>query len=297
VLECLAKVKEQRPENAQVMRLRLHQTLALSTPSSPLHRGEGKKQERPSLAPAPTHIDVPSEFPVGVLEAGATPHSSGVSTAGAREQPRKSGGVELVQGDLHMRLAALRGEPLPLETPAAKVAAKGEELFVGVDGQRMSQVAVFNGKAQVAAKGTQVEVPGGQGTRVEPGKAPEPPRPLLPAPAWSAPGPREVILALGGAPQPYALKWQPVPGAVRYRALLARDEALNDIVTETASQAELEQSLEAGPLPPGGYYARVQTVERGEIGGRNGAGAAARGRALHAGDHGPSQGGQCSTRG
>jgi hypothetical protein len=185
----------------------------------------------------------------------------GTPQPSAQEQPRKSGGVELVQGDLHMRLAALRGESLPLDTPAAKVAAKGEELFVGVDEQRMSRVAVFNGRAQVAAKGSQVDVPGGKGTRVEPGKVPEPPRPLLPAPAWSAPGSREVVLALGGAPQPYALKWQPVPGAVRYRALLARDEVLNDIVTETAALAEPVQSLDAGALPPGNYYARVQAVD------------------------------------
>jgi hypothetical protein len=185
----------------------------------------------------------------------------GTQQTSSQSQPRKSSGVELVQGDLHMRLAALRGEPLPLETPAAQVAAKGQELFVGVDEQRMSRVAVFHGKAQVASKGGQVEVPGGKGTRVEPGKAPEPPRPLLPAPAWSAPGSREVLLALGSAPLPYALKWQPVPGAVRYRAVLARDESLNDIVTEAAPVVESEQTLEAGALPPGRYYARVQAVD------------------------------------
>jgi serine/threonine protein kinase len=81
ILECLAKVKEQRPENAQVMRLRLRQSLAPSTPSSPLPRGEGKKKERPLPAPVPKHIDVPSELPVGVLEAGAASGSLGVSTA------------------------------------------------------------------------------------------------------------------------------------------------------------------------------------------------------------------------
>jgi len=185
----------------------------------------------------------------------------GTQQAGAPKQPAKSGGVELVQGDLHLRLAALRGEPLPLATPAAQVAAAGQELFVGVDDQRMSRVAVFNGKAKVAGKGAQVEVPGGKGTRVEPGKAPEPPRPLLPSPAWSRPGSREVLLALGGAPQPYALKWQPVPGAVSYRAVLARDENLNNVVTEAAPLAQAAQALEAGALPPGRYYARVQAMD------------------------------------
>jgi hypothetical protein len=185
----------------------------------------------------------------------------GTQQASAPKQAAKSSGVELVQGDLHLRLAALRGEPLPLATPAARVAANGQDLFVGVDDQRMSRVAVFSGKAQVAGKGAQVEVPGGKGTRVEPGKAPEPPRPLLPAPAWGGPGAREVLLALGGAAQAYALKWQPVPGAVSYRAVLARDETLNDVVTQAAPLAEAVQALEAGALPPGTYYARVQAVD------------------------------------
>lgn len=185
----------------------------------------------------------------------------GTPQASAKEQPRKSGGVELVQGNLRMRLAELRGEPLPLETPAAKVVANGQDLFVGVDAQRMSRVAVFNGRAQVAAKGGQVDVPGGKGTRVEEGKAPEPPRPLLPAPFWSAPGSRELLLALGGAPQAHALKWQPVQGAVSYRAVLARDEGLNDVVAETNTPADSAAMLNSGALPPGRYYAQVQAVD------------------------------------
>lgn len=179
----------------------------------------------------------------------------------AQEPPRKSGGMELVQGELHLQLAALRGETLPLETPGAKVAANGDDLFVGVDDQRMSRVAVFNGQAQVAAKGAQVEVPRGKGTRVEQGKAPEPPRLLLPSPVWSVLGPREVVLALGGAPQPAVLKWRPVTGAVSYRAMLARDERFNDVVTEGASPADSATTLSASSLPPGTYSARVQAVD------------------------------------
>ncbi|HEX8706589.1 MAG TPA: FecR domain-containing protein [Myxococcaceae bacterium] len=177
-----------------------------------------------------------------------------------KEQPRKSSGVELVQGDLRMSLAALRGEPLPLETPAAQVAANGKDLFVSVDEKRMSRVAVFDGRAQVAAKGARVEVPGGQGTRVEEGNVPEAPRPLLPGPAWNGGSPQEVLLALEGAPPAHALKWQPVTGAVTYRAVLARDEAFNDVVAEVAP-GSAALTLEASALPPGRYHARVQAVD------------------------------------
>lgn len=185
----------------------------------------------------------------------------GTPQASVPKQSSQSSGVELVQGDLHLRLAALRGEPLPLATPAAKVAANGQDLFVGVDAQRMSRVAVFDGKAKVAGKGAEVEVPGGKGTRVEPGKPPEPPRTLLPAPAWSGLGAQEALLALGGAPQPHTLKWQPVSGAVSYRAVLARDESLNDIVAEGTPPADAAQALDLGALPPGRYFARVQAVD------------------------------------
>lgn len=185
----------------------------------------------------------------------------GTTEGGAKAQPRKSGGMELVQGELRMRLAALRGEPLPLETPAAQVAANGQELSISVDEQRMSRVAVFDGKAQVAAKGAKVEVPGGQGTRVEQGKVPEPPRPLLPAPAWSTAGRREVLLALGGTPQAHALKWRPVAGAVSYRVALARDEGFNNLVAEAAPTSQAALALDTGALPPGRYHARVQAVD------------------------------------
>jgi len=185
----------------------------------------------------------------------------GAPQATPKEQPRKQGGVELVQGDLRMSLAALRGEPLPLATPAAQVAANGKDLFVSVDEKRMSRVAVFDGRAQVAAKGAKVEVPGGQGTRVEEGKAPEPPRALLPGPAWSVAGPREVLLALDGAPQAHTLKWQPVTGAVNYRVVLARDAGFNDVVAEAAPAPSAALALEAGTLAPGRYYARVQAVD------------------------------------
>lgn len=97
VLECLAKRPEQRPENAQVMRLRLLQSLAPKTPPTQAPRGEGKKKERPAPAPQPATIEVPSELPVGVLEAGELSRSSEVSTAlatvGFRVVPYSEGGA------------------------------------------------------------------------------------------------------------------------------------------------------------------------------------------------------------
>jgi hypothetical protein len=57
------------------------------------------------------------------------------------------------------------------------------------------------------------------------------------------------------------MKWQPVPGAVSYRAILARDERLNDAVTEASSLEAATTTLDTEKLPPGRYYARVQGVD------------------------------------
>ncbi|WP_224244800.1 serine/threonine-protein kinase [Hyalangium gracile] len=72
VLDCLAKRPEQRPENAQVVRLRLRQTLTPAIPLSQVPRGEGKKKERPASAPPSPTPEVPSGLPVGVLEEGGS---------------------------------------------------------------------------------------------------------------------------------------------------------------------------------------------------------------------------------
>jgi serine/threonine-protein kinase len=83
VLECLAKVKEQRPDNAQVMRLRLRQALAAPiTLTKAPPRGEGKKKDRPLPTPLPVKgNEPPPDVPVGVLEAGGRSNPHGVSTA------------------------------------------------------------------------------------------------------------------------------------------------------------------------------------------------------------------------
>ena len=81
VLDCLEKRPEQRPENAQVVRMRLQRALTPSITLSQVPRGEGKKKDRPPAAPRPATLDIPTELPVGVLDVGAPAGSMGVGTA------------------------------------------------------------------------------------------------------------------------------------------------------------------------------------------------------------------------
>jgi uncharacterized protein (DUF2249 family) len=181
--------------------------------------------------------------------------------ARATDKVKKSGQVELLQGELNVSLAQLRGEPVGVKMPAAAVAARSKNLHVGVDAQQMSRVSVFDGQAEVSAQGQSVQVPKDHGTRVEKGKRPEKPRPLPEAPQWAG-GVRSVRLLLDDKGVDEALAWAPVKDAASYRVELARDERFNDRVhgeTVTATPEGL-QSL-ARALGVGRYYARVRAVD------------------------------------
>ena len=168
-----------------------------------------------------------------------------------KSEDTRSGQVSLVQGELRMKLAQLRGEkPVTLGTPAAKVSARSRDLLLAVDEQKMSRVSVYDGVAEVSAGGKSVHVPEGSGTRVENGKAPEKPRPLPAAPRWSA----QTALFRGGV----QLAWGPVERAAKYLVVVARDERFLDVAAQAATA---QPSFDAPPLPPGTYLARVQAQD------------------------------------
>jgi hypothetical protein len=173
----------------------------------------------------------------------------------------KSGMVELVQGEMNVSLAALRGEPVAVQTPAAAVAARSKSLLVDVDAQKMSRVSVYDGQAEVAAQGQRVQVPKGHGTRVAQGKVPEKPRPLPEAPRWAG-GSRSVRLLMDGTGVDEELGWEAVKEAALYRVELARDERFNDSVHKESVQAGAEALRSvARALSPGLYFARVRAVD------------------------------------
>lgn len=181
--------------------------------------------------------------------------------AQATDKVKKSGAVELLQGELNVSLAELRGEPVGVTMPAGSVAARSKNVLVGVDAQQMSRVSVYDGQAEVSAQGQSVQVPKDHGTRVEKGKVPEKPRPLPEAPAWAG-GERSVRVLLDDKGVDEELAWAPVKDAASYRVELARDERFNDKVhgeTVQAGQESLKSVAHA--LAPGRYFARVRAVD------------------------------------
>ncbi|MBS2024252.1 MAG: hypothetical protein JST92_17765, partial [Deltaproteobacteria bacterium] len=143
---------------------------------------------------------------------------------------------------------------------AAMVAfTSGAKTGVGVDAAKMSRVAVYSGKAEVSASGKQVQVHRGFGTRVEQGKAPEPPTPLPEAPQWST---DTVLLAWSFANRPAApqLAWKETARAAVYRVQVARDAGFYDRAIDTAVKAGEPLQI-AKALPVGALFARVRAVD------------------------------------
>ncbi len=177
-----------------------------------------------------------------------------------KKQRQKTGSVELVQGDMRLKLQSLRGEGARVDTPVAQVAPEARELAVGVSKDKTARISVFDGKATVASKGKKVTVDQGYGTRVEQGKPPEPPQPLPASPEWDAPGIRDVwVTGADGTASP-EIAWKGVEGAESYKLEVARDEGFGDRlrVEPRAAGAPLRETLAA--LGPGRYFTRVSGV-------------------------------------
>ncbi len=170
-------------------------------------------------------------------------------------------GVELVEGTLRGGLSLLRSGERPLEvvTPAARVKVSSRDLKLEVTRRQASLMSVFDGRAEMSAQGKAVSVPAGQGTVTEKGKAPEAPRPLPPAPAWTSPL-RQTVPAPSGAIDSLQLTWGAVPNAARYNVEVCRDMRFNECVLAREQPAS-PPALELRGVKPGRLWIRVSTID------------------------------------
>ncbi|NTX36898.1 FecR domain-containing protein [Myxococcus sp. CA033] len=124
--------------------------------------------------------------------------------------------LELMRGSVET-LAAPGGDGSVFEvrTRGAVAGVRGTQFRVSAQEDGGSRLETLEGKVALGAEKGEVEVAGGQGSRVLPGAAPEPPRPLLAAPLLN--GPRGGSFTT--APK---LEWFTVPGAKTYRVELGR---------------------------------------------------------------------------
>ncbi len=187
----------------------------------------------------------------------------GETKSAARVQPAMA---SLERGALKARLAEIDGDPtLVVETPSSQSEVQSADALVRIDEEGTSLVANHKGKpVRVRSRrrgrrvGAEVPVSEGMGSKVVPGRAPTPPRPLPPAPRWHTGAKNFAGYAtLGGA---IWGAWDGVDQAVRYRVEIAADPERKEIVTSAEFDAQ-HTAFVVDDLPVGQYYVTVATID------------------------------------
>lgn len=176
--------------------------------------------------------------------------------------------VKLEKGTLRGGLAALDAKHrLNVTTPAGAVSVAATDAQIEVDEAKTSAVSVYDGEADVTAKGAKVVVPADHGTYVELGKRPAKPRRLPPPPAWAEGGVARTVLAPEGLQGTFEARWAAVAKAKRYRVELAEDERFQRILVDATVGAGITR-FRAERLDPGAYWARVAAIDDRRLEGR-----------------------------
>ncbi|PIE05327.1 MAG: hypothetical protein CSA75_05325, partial [Sorangium cellulosum] len=167
--------------------------------------------------------------------------------------------VRLEEGEVQTGLAALRGRSVELDVEGgARVSADSTETIVMKKVERTT-VSVFDGSASVRSGGKKVDVPQRMGTSFVRAKPPTAPRPLPPAPSWSAPTSSGVSLAQVGQGLLQA-SWSEIPNTKVYRVEVATDASFSQLVVREEVPNHV-RAFRAENMPPGRYFLRVRAID------------------------------------
>ncbi|QSQ16004.1 FecR family protein [Myxococcus landrumensis] len=160
--------------------------------------------------------------------------------------------LELMRGSIEtMAAPGGDGSVFEVRTRGAVAGVRGTQFRVSAQEDGASRLETLEGKVALGSDKAEVEVVHGQGSRVLPGAAPEPPRPLLAAPLLN--GPRG-----GSFTTAPTLEWFSVPGAKTYRVELARTaDFAAGVRTLDAQDVKLAVPAEA----TGKWFWRVLAVD------------------------------------
>jgi len=169
----------------------------------------------------------------------------------------KTGGVQLLEGELGVSLADLRKPPAAIVTPSAEISVRANAALINVDATQTSRVSIQQGEAKITAKGKSVSLKSGQGTRVPKDAAPEPPSSLPEPPAWENAPPHELYVVHGTHKATAQLQWEKPLSPVRYRVEVAKDALFQNPLLETTTE---DTQIPLSELEPGTFYVRTRTV-------------------------------------
>lgn len=143
-----------------------------------------------------------------------------------------------------------------IRTPAGITSVRGTQLRVSVADAAAARTEVLDGQVAVANAGSEVPVDAGFGVLVRAGEPPQSPVALLPAPVLAH-------LPTKVTQTPFALSFDPLPGATSYRLQIASGEGIvRDAVASTPR-------FEIDALPDGPYVIGVRAIDAQGLEGRN----------------------------
>lgn len=167
------------------------------------------------------------------------------------------GGVGRFELHTPMMVTGVRGTRYRVSADTAGSRSEVLEGRVGVSAARGARASPAAQRAMTAA----ASVGAGYGIGVSAGGNLSQPVALLPAPALLPPA----DTVLGPA---FEAAWRPVAGATGYRVLVARDEALSELVwtgTASATSATGATSASVDGLPEGTLYLSVSAIDKHQL--------------------------------
>lgn len=160
--------------------------------------------------------------------------------------------IRLQRGRLENRVEPLQrpDDRYEILTPSAVTLVRGTDFRVSVEaGSELTRSEVTEGGVAVSAAGETVKVAAGEGTLIEQGKPPAPPRRLLSPPDLSALPSRQS--------QPMdVMRWPALAQAVSYRVQLLNDEA-SVVFAERVGQPQISLPEQ----PAGRYTLQVRGID------------------------------------
>ena len=173
--------------------------------------------------------------------------------------------INLVRGRLDTDVAPGKGDNsrFTINTPTAALGVRGTSFRAAaesgsastevLEGRVQAAAGVGNGAVTGTVTGTRatVDVNQGFGTKAVAGRAPLPPVPLLDAPGLAPLG------AVSDTADP-ELAFAPVPGAARYRGIVAEDAKFERVVVEAVA---LTPALKTAALKDGQYFFRARAID------------------------------------
>jgi phage tail protein X len=172
----------------------------------------------------------------------------------------------LETGALRVHLSDIAGKksaPVPIATPSAQARVSGD-VQISVDGNKATRVASYKGTTDVTAQRKTVVVPASYGTKVEPGKAPTPPKKLPVAPEWTQ-SPEALVLSMTGAsPRPVSVALRAGTGELApvrsFHVQIGTDTDFGDVVRDVTLPGDAP-SFSVSDLAPGSYLIQASAID------------------------------------